>query len=86
MAKIILTPLPKADPGKKSEKKEILVSRISEVDKDKYQKVSISEFLLSNAEREDCKLYCIIEMPRSKGHKCQRGLDIDIIWIKPCCQ
>lgn len=65
MAKINLTPLPKEDPEEKSTEGRIRKLEPSKIEVDETKQVSVDEFLLSRAEKEDCKLYGIVDSARN---------------------
>ncbi|MEZ5198030.1 MAG: DUF4123 domain-containing protein [Bacteroidales bacterium] len=65
MAKITLTPLPKETPEIKPKAGKIRLMDSSEIKVDESQQVSVAEFLLSRAEKEDCKLYGIVDSARN---------------------
>lgn len=66
MGKIILTPIPKQIPEKKSDTGIIRLVRVSKIEEEESPPVSVSEFLLAQAEKEECNLYGIIDSARDE--------------------
>lgn len=65
MAKITLTPLTKNTPEANPKTGKIRLMESSEIKVDESQQVSVEEFLLKRAEKEDCKLYGIVDSARN---------------------
>ena len=65
MAKITLTPLPKETPEEKFSEGKIRKLEPSIIEVDESKQVSVSEFLLERAEKEDCQLYGIVDSARN---------------------
>lgn len=65
MAKITLTPLLKEDPEDKSTEGKIRKLEPSIIEVDESKQVSVLEFLLERAEKEDCHLYGIVDSARN---------------------
>lgn len=65
MAKITLTPLPKETPEIKPKAGTIRLMDSSEIKVDESQQVSVAEFLLARAEKDDCELYGIVDSARN---------------------
>ena len=66
MGKIILIPLPKRTPENKPDTGVNRLIPISKTEADESPSVSVSEFLLERAEKEECNLYGIIDSARNE--------------------
>jgi hypothetical protein len=66
VGKIILTPLPKRTPENKSDSGVIRLIPVSKIEVDESPSVSVSVFLLEQAEKEECNLYGIIDSARNE--------------------
>jgi len=65
VAKITLTPLPKETPEEKFSEGKIRKLEVSKIEVEESKQVSVSEFLLERAEKEDCHLYSIVDSARN---------------------
>ena len=65
MAKITLTPLPKEDPKEKFSEGKIRKLEVSKIEVEESKQVSVSEFLLERAEKEDSQLFAIVDSARN---------------------
>ncbi|MCD4732573.1 MAG: DUF4123 domain-containing protein [Bacteroidales bacterium] len=65
MAKITLTPLPKEDPEEKLSEGKIRKLEPSKIEVDESKQVSVTEFLLERAEKEECHLFGIVDSARN---------------------
>ncbi len=66
MAKITLKPLPKETSEKKSSVGEIRKLKTSKIEVDESQEITVAEFLLEKAEKEDCNLYGIVDSAKNE--------------------
>ena len=66
MGNITLKPLPKETPEKKAEPGVIRLIQVDKIDVDDSPPVSVSDFLLQQAEKEQCDLFGIIDSARNE--------------------